>query len=373
MTKNRIYLSPPFMNGKEKEMLIEAFDSNWIAPLGPNVDAFENEIASYLGVEDCCALSSGTSALHLALRVANIKEGDFVVCPSFTFVASANIIMYEKAIPIFIDSDLQSWTMDCNIVEKVFKKYKPKAIIAVDIYGQSCDYEVLQELCKKYNVILIEDSAESLGSKRGDSMLGSFGEMGILSFNGNKIITTSGGGMLLSNNKRNIEKARYLASQARLPELYYEHIDLGFNYRMSNLLAAVGRGQLKNINQFIKKRRKIFNNYFRAFSNKSGIKFLEEAKQCKSNRWLTTLLIDKEKTGFSKDNVIEILQKENIESRPLWKPMHLQPLYKDSKYYKYKSFDVSAYLFKNGVCLPSGASLSLSDQNRIIDIIFSLF
>ena len=372
MKNNRIYLSPPHMGEKERALLLDAFDSNWIAPLGPHVDGFENEMAEYLCVKSTAALSSGSSALHLALKITGIKEGDRVLCPSLTFTASANVILYEKAQPIFVDSDPNTWVLDLAACEKAMQKYNTKALISVDLYGQSCNYNAITDLCGKYNVLLIEDAAEALGADYKGKKCGSFGEMGILSFNGNKIITTSGGGMLVSNNEEYVKKARFLATQARESELHYEHKELGYNYRMSNLLAAVGRGQLEVIDDRVSKRRSIFNRYEKALSHIDGFTFMQEAGYGKSNRWLTTLTVDEKSTGISRTHIIDTLEKENIESRPIWKPMHLQPLYKGADYIIQDNNDVSAKLFNEGLCLPSGSSLLDEEQDKIIDIILSL-
>ena len=371
MKNNRIYLSPPHMGEKERKYLSDAFDSNWIAPLGPHVDGFEKEMAEYLGVKHAAALCSGSSALHLALIIAGIKEGDRVLCPSLTFSASANVILYEKAQPIFIDSDLITWAIDLAACEKAMQKYKPKALISVDLYGQSCNYNAITDLCGKYNVLLIEDAAEALGADYKGKKCGSFGEMGILSFNGNKIITTSGGGMLVSNNEEYIEKAKFLSTQAREPEIHYEHKELGYNYRMSNLLAAVGRGQLEVIGDRVSKRRSIFNRYENALSHIDGFAFMQEADYGQSNRWLTTLTVDENIAGISRTQIIDALEIENIESRPVWKPMHMQPFYKGYEYVTSGNEDVSKKLFEDGLCLPSGSNLSEYDQNRVIDIISS--
>ena len=371
MKNNRIYLSPPHMGGKERALLLDAFDSNWIAPLGPHVNEFEKEMAQYLGVKHAAALCSGSSALHLALIIAGIKEGDRVLCPSLTFSASANVILYEKAQPIFVDSDPNTWVLDLAACEKAMQKYNPKALISVDLYGQSCNYNAITDLCGKYNVLLIEDAAEALGADYKDKKCGSFGKMGILSFNGNKIITTSGGGMLVSNNEEYVKKARFLATQARESELHYEHKELGYNYRMSNLLAAVGRGQLEVIDDRVPKRRSIFNRYEKALSHVDGFTFMQEADFGKSNRWLTTLTVDEKRTGISRTYIIDTLEKENIESRHVWKPMHMQPFYKGYEYVTSGNEDVSKKLFEDGLCLPSGSSLIESDQERIIDIIIN--
>lgn len=359
------------MGAKERNLLTNAFDSNWIAPLGPHVDKFEYEMAEYLGVKHTAALSSGSSALHLALIIAGIKEGDKVLCPSLTFAATANAIMYQKAQPIFLDSNPDTWVVCFNALEKAIKKHKPKAFIPVDLYGQSCDYDAIMTLCNQHNVIVIEDAAEALGADYKDKKCGSFGEMGILSFNGNKIITTSGGGMLASNNEEHIKKAQFLSTQAREPLVHYEHKELGYNYRMSNLLAAVGRGQLEVIEDRVSARRSIFNRYEKAFSRIDGFTFMQKADYGKSNRWLTTLTVDEKITRISRTQIINALEKDDIEARPVWKPMHLQPYYKGYEYVMAVDEDVSKKLFYDGLCLPSGSSLSEIDQNRIIDIILN--
>ena len=391
MASERIYISPPHLSGKELELVKDAFDSNWIAPLGPHVDAFEREMAEYLGIEYAVALSTGTAALHLALMLAEVKEGDTVLCPSLTFSASANVILYERAIPLFLDVNPDTWTLNPEALEIALKKYHPKALISVDLYGQSCDYDSIMELCNKHNVIVIEDAAEALGAeylpcgmnfsdnknnanidaipRGGGKKCGAFGRLGVLSFNGNKIITTSGGGMLVSDDDALVNKAHFLSNQAREPEIHYEHKELGYNYRMSNLLAAVGRGQLRVLDERVKARRKIFQRYFDALSEIDGIEFMPEAPNSKSNRWLTTLTVDPQKTGVNRTQIIEALEKENIEVRPVWKPMHLQPLYKDCEYVTVGGEDVSKRLFENGLCLPSGSNLSPEDQDRVIDII----
>ena len=369
MGNNRIYLSSPHMSPIERELLIGAFDSNWIAPLGPNVDLFESEMAEYIGVKSAAALSSGTAALHLALKILGLKSGDKVICSSLTFAASANAILYEKCVPVFIDSDPNTWNLDIELLEKAITNHKPKALIAVDLYGQSCDYDTINEICKKHGVAIIEDSAEALGSEYKEKKCGAFGDISIFSFNGNKIITTSGGGMLLSNNSAYIKKARFLSTQAREPELHYEHRELGYNYRMSNLLAAVGRGQLQVIDDRVASRRKIFDRYQEALGRIEGIDFMPEAPYCRSNRWLTVLTVDPSKTRVSRTEIINALEKENIESRPVWKPMHLQPLYQGYDYVRINDEDVSRRLFEQGLCLPSGSSLSETDQDRVIDIV----
>lgn len=371
--KKRIYLSPPHLIGNEQKLVDEAFTSNWIAPTGPFIDSFEVAIAKYLDTGFGCALSSGTAALHLALEILGIDSGDKVLCPSLTFAASANVILYKKAIPIFLDVNESDWTIDINLLEKAIKKYKPKALITVDLYGQSCDYSTIIDICKKYRVLVIEDAAEALGSSYKNKKCGSFGDISILSFNGNKIITSSGGGMLLSKKEEYVEKARFLASQARENEVHYEHKELGYNYRMSNILAAIGLGQLQNIELFVRKKRRIFNKYKDALGNIEGFTFMPESKHNRMNRWLTTISINKKITGFGRNDIIKALEKENIESRPVWKPMHLQPLYITYKYLFTNNDDVSKRLFNNGICLPSGVSLTQNDQDTILNIILSLF
>ena len=374
---SRIYLSPPHLSGLEKEFLHEALDSNWIAPLGPQVDLFEEEIANYLDVKAAVALSSGTAALHLALRNLNIQSGDIVLCPSLTFSSSANVILYENAIPVFIDADPKTWNIDCVSLERAIKTCKenrkiPKALITVDLYGQSADYDSIMEICNDNDITVIEDAAEALGSEYKDEKCGTFGKAGIFSFNGNKIVTTSGGGMLVSNDEKFVDQARFLSTQAREPEIHYEHKELGYNYRMSNLLAAVGRGQLAVLDEKVKSKQGIFSRYKSALGDIEGIEFMPIASYGISNCWLTTLLINDIVAGFDRDSVIAALENEDIESRPIWKPMHLQPLYKEFDYYKSEEGDISKSLFNNGICLPSGTSLSIDDQERIIDIILSI-
>ncbi|NQU86498.1 MAG: DegT/DnrJ/EryC1/StrS family aminotransferase [Mariniphaga sp.] len=369
--KNKIYLSPPHMGSMECDLLMEAFDSNWIAPLGPHVDNFEDEIAKYIGIDHAAALSSGTAALHLALKVLVIKPGDKVLCSSLTFAASANAIMYENCFPVFIDSDPSTWNLNVNLIERAIIRHNPRALIAVDLYGQSCDYGTISQICKKHNVAVIEDSAEALGAEYKGQKCGAFGDISAFSFNGNKIITTSSGGMFLSDNEEYVEKARFLATQAREPEIHYEHKELGNNYRMSNLLAAVGRGQLQVLDQRVDARRAIFTRYYHALAQIEGIDFMPEADYGKSNRWLTTLTINPQITGIDRTQIIQALEKENIEARPVWKPMHLQPLYKDCEYITKDRRDISRELFVKGLCLPSGSSLGELDQDRVIDIILS--
>lgn len=373
----RILLSSPHMSaeGYEEKYVKEAFDTNWIAPLGANVDGFEKELAEYVGVKSAAAVSSGTAAIHLALRLLNIEQNDFVFCSTFTFVATANPILYEKAIPVFIDSEPESWNMSPQALKSAFEyasniKKMPKAVIVVHLYGQSAKIDEILEICDMYGVPIIEDSAESLGSTFKNKKSGTHGKFGVYSFNGNKIITTSGGGMLVSDDDSLIEKARFLATQARDKADHYEHSQLGFNYRMSNICAGIGRGQLKVIDERIEARRKNFKKYQNALGTFEGVTFMPEINSSFSNRWLTTIIIDEKKIGISSGKIIEHLNELNIETRPLWKPMHLQPIFKNSLFFNHNdSQDVAKNLFETGICLPSGSNLTDLDIKKVIDSI----
>ncbi|PGS10656.1 pyridoxal phosphate-dependent aminotransferase [Bacillus cereus] len=373
--KKRIYLSSPHMSGYEQEYINEAFDTNWIAPLGPNVDGFEQEFASSVGIGYAAAVSSGTAAIHLALRLLNVQRGDKVFCSSFTFIASANPIIYLGAEPIFIDSDFETWNMSPQALERAFcdadkEKRLPKAVIVVHLYGQSAKMDEILALCDKYNVPVIEDAAESLGSTYKGKASGTLGEFGIYSFNGNKIITTSSGGMLVSNEIEAIQKARFLATQARDPAAHYQHSELGYNYRMSNILAGIGRAQLKVLKERVKARRCIFEYYYKELSYIPGLNFMPELENSCSNRWLTTLTLDEKKISTSITQLIELLSAENIEARPLWKPLHMQPFFKGARYYPHsESSHVSEQLFKIGICLPSGSNMVEEDQQRVVQCI----
>ena len=366
--KKTIYLSPPHLNGEEINFIQDAIDSNWIAPLGPHVDQFENEMAEYIGINYATALSSGTAALHLALNVIGVKSDDYVFCSDLTFVATVNAIKYLDAKPIFIDSEESSWNMCPKSLEKAFKKYHPKAIIVSDIYGQSADYNSISEICNNYQVPIIEDAAESLGAEYNDRKCGSFGDMSILSFNGNKIITTSGGGMLLSNNQDYITKAKKLATQSKEEAIHYQHTQIGYNYRMSNILAALGRAQLKSLNNYVDKRRSIFEYYYNNLKDINDITFMPEIKDGKSSRWLSVILL-KEKTYDDIGKPIKVFEKEGIETRPIWKPMHLQPIFFGTPLYHNLLNPLSKDLFDHGLCLPSGSSLTNNDMDKIIDIL----
>jgi len=374
-SSKRIYLSPPHMGEKEQQFIKEAFDHNWIAPVGPNINLFERELEEYVGAKGAVALSSGTAAIHLALRCIGIEKGDTVFCSTFTFVASANPIVYEGAEPIFIDSDLETWNMSPIALERAFVDAEqsgklPKAVIVVNLYGQSANMDPIIEICNRYNVPIIEDAAESLGATYKGKASGTIGKFGIYSFNGNKIITTSNGGMLVSDDIEALNKARHWSTQAKDPFNYYHHTEVGYNYRLSNILAGIGRGQLMVLNDRIKTRSKIFNKYFDELSSLEGIEFLLEAPYGKSNHWLTVLTIDPSITGTSAEKMIDVLEEQNIEARRVWKPMHLQPIYSHCKYYPHKSGgSVSDILFANGICLPSGSNLTTEEQDRIIHFV----
>jgi pyridoxal phosphate-dependent aminotransferase EpsN len=368
---NRIYLSPPHLGEEELRLVEEAFASNWIAPLGPQVDAFEKEVAAYLGVGHAAALSSGTAAMHLALLLTGLQPGDEVLCSTFTFSASANPVVYERGNPVFIDCDPRTWNIDPGLLEEELKSCAargrlPRAVIVVDLYGQSADYDPIIETCARYQVPIIEDAAEALGATYRDRKAGSMGRMSVLSFNGNKIITTSGGGMLVSSDRTLIERARFLATQARDPALHYQHSTIGYNYRMSNILAAIGRGQMKVLEDRITTRRKNFQQYKSALSDLPGLEFMPEAEYGRSTRWLTCITIDAEKFGATKEELRLALEEENIESRPVWKPLHLQPVFAECRA---RVGTVAENIFERGLCLPSGSSLRAGDIERVTEVV----
>ncbi|MFQ6178951.1 aminotransferase class I/II-fold pyridoxal phosphate-dependent enzyme [Bacillus paranthracis] len=378
MGNKKIYLSPPHMSGNELKYINEAFEQNWIAPLGPNVDIFEEQIAKYIGVKSAAAVSAGTAAIHLALQILGVGRGDSVFCSSLTFAASANPIIYQGAEPVFIDSELDTWNMSPAALETAFKDAEtigklPKAVIVVHLFGQSAKMDEIMSICNKYNVPVIEDSAESLGTTYKGKQTGSFGEFGIFSFNGNKIITTSGGGMLVSNDEIAIQKARFLSTQARDPAVHYEHSHIGFNYRMSNIIAGIGRAQLEVINDRVKARRDIFSRYKEALGEIPGITFMPEFKDAVPNRWLSACLIDEEVIGITYLDIIEALTAENIEARPIWKPLHKQPVFEGTKYYTHSQTEnISEKLFSQGLCLPSGSSMTKEEQKKVIEVIQSV-
>jgi dTDP-4-amino-4,6-dideoxygalactose transaminase len=372
--KQRIWLSSPHMGGTEEGFVKEAFDSNWIAPLGPNVDGFESDLQDFVGVDHAAVLTSGTAAIHLALVILGVKAGDEVLVSSFTFSGSINPVIYQGATPVMIDSESSTWNMDPVLLEKaiadrILLGKKPKALILVHLYGMPAQWDEIKTICTKYEIPIIEDAAEALGSVYKGRQLGSLGDIGILSFNGNKIITTSGGGALLSSNKEWVEKVRFLATQARDPAVHYEHSEIGYNYRMSNVLAGIGRGQMEVLNQRVEQKRDV-NKFYRELLDIEGVSFLTEPSQdFFSNYWLTTIIMDKDITGFKAEDLRQHWLKENIEARPLWKPMHKQIAY--NQYPSYTN-GTSENLFKNGLCLPSGSNLTQSEFDRI-SVSFSNF
>ncbi len=366
-TNRRIYLSPPHLGGKEIDYVHDAFSSNWIAPIGPHVDAFEKEFCQATGARYAAAVSSGTAALHLAAILAGVKSGDEVLCSTFTFAGSAFPVVYQGARPVFIDAEERSWNMDPQLVEKAVKARLKKgkrvrAAIVVHLYGQSANLDPIMDICKRYDITLIEDAAESLGATYKGKCTGTLGRIGIFSFNGNKIVTTSGGGMLVSRDKKIVDKARFFATQARDSAPHYEHSHIGYNYRLSNICAAIGRGQLAVLQERIETKRRIFDFYRERLSGIHGISFMPEAAWGKSNRWLTCLTIDPGKAGFASEDARRALEKENIESRPLWKPMHLQPVFSGAPAFVN---GVSEKLFAHGLCLPSGTALTDEDLDRV--------
>lgn len=370
MEIKKIYLSSPHMSDERYEMdyVKQAFDTNWIAPLGPNVDGFENEFAQKVDITAAAALNTGTAAIHLALKAAGVGEGDIVFCQSLTFSGSANPIIYLNAVPVFIDSDYETWNMSCEALEEAFRKYpNVKAVLPVHLYGLSADIDKIKELCVKYGAVLIEDAAESLGTYYKSKHTGTFGDYGVFSFNGNKIITTSGGGMLVSDNDEMIKKARFWASQSRDKARHYQHSELGYNYRMSNINAGIGRGQLKVLEKRVAKKKYIFEFYKKELSKLEGINFMPINKWNEPNYWLSAAVLNGEVRPI---DIMEALEKENIESRPIWKPMHMQPYFEE---YDYIGKDVSEKLFKNGICLPSDTKMTDDDLNRICKIIKRLW
>lgn len=367
----RIYLSPPHMGGKEMKYIQEAFDTNWIAPLGPNVDAFERELCDYIGIKHGLALSSGTAAVHLALKYLGVDQGDYVFCSNFTFVGSCNPIMYLNAVPVFIGSEAESWNMSPIALEKAFHWAKkqnkmPKVVIIVDLYGQSADYENLLPICEHYGASVIEDAAEALGATYRGRKCGTFGHINILSFNGNKIITTSGGGMIVSDDEKAIGKMRFWATQAREDEIHYEHKEIGYNYRMSNICAGIGRGQLQILDRRISEKKEVRRRYEEGLKD-LPIKFMPEFKKGNFNYWLTVITISKD-CKITPEDIIVALEKENIESRPVWKPMHMQPVFKDYMFfYEDNNVNNEQRLFERGICLPSGSALTDIEQKLIIE------
>lgn len=398
-TRTRIFLSPPHIGEYEQRFIAEAFDSNYVAPLGPQVDAFEREFAEYVGIRHCLALSSGTAAMHLALRILGVGPGDEVIASSLTFIGSVTPVIFQGADLVFVDCDRSSWNMDPDLLQEALKDCKkrgklPKAVVPTDLYGQCFDYERILKICEDYGVPVVADAAEALGAKRrpkGENFevsAGAGAKVAIFSFNGNKIITTSGGGMLASDNKELIDHARKLSQQARENFPHYEHEEIGYNYRMSNILAAIGRGQLRVLDERVKRKRDIFEYYRQALGELPGIEFMPEPEWSRSNRWLTVVLITPEEFGADRETVRLALEKENIEARPVWKPMHMQPVFDvlgrkalglrlkaGQKKERYKARvvggEVAEDLFNRGLCLPSGTQMTEEDLNRVVATLLS--
>ena len=374
MHQNRIYISPPHMSPRSRALLLEAFDSNWIAPLGPHVDMLEEEFAQKIGVARAVALSSGTAALHLALVALGVGPGDEVLTSTLTFAATANAIRYVGATPVFIDSDEETWNMDPGLLAEELdaaarRGKPPKAVITVDLYGQCCDYGPILDICRRHDVPVIEDAAEALGATYRGTPAGNFGTIGCFSFNGNKIITASSGGMLVSPRADIAEKIHHLATQARDPAVHYQHSQIGYNYRLSNLLAAVARGQLEVLEDRVDSRRANFRFYEENLGEWPGLSFMPQIADGRSTRWLTCLTVDPQLFGATREDIRLALEAENIESRPVWKPMHLQPLNADCRT---RGGDVARRLFEEGLCLPSGSNLGHEDRRRIVDIVRSV-
>ena len=370
---SRIYLSPPHLAGDELTALERALRSNWIAPLGPEVDAFEQEFAAVVGTRGAAALSSGTAALHLAVRLLGVKPGDEVLCPTLTFAATANAVIYEGALPVFVDCDAATWNIDPILLRQELadcagRGLLPAAVITVDALGQSADHDPILDVCAEYGVPVIEDAAEALGATYRNRPLGGFGRFGVFSFNGNKILTTSGGGMLVSDDLEALARARYLAAQARAPAPHYEHTEVGFNYRMSNLLAAVGRAQLAVLDRRVAEKRQVFQWYQDRLGGQQGVELMPEADYGRATRWLTCVLFDPESFGASTEDVRLALEGEDIEARPVWKPLHLQPVYSGRRV---RGGQVSEAIFERGLCLPSGSALLEEDVDRICGLVLA--
>ena len=368
---SRVYLSPPDVGDRERAALLEAFDSGWIAPVGPQLDAFERELAAQVGVDHVLAVSSGTAALHLALLLIGVGPGDEVLVPTFTFVATANTVRYLGARPVFVDCEASTWQVDPDLVAaeleaRALRGRLPAAVVSVDLYGQGADYDRLAAACDRYSVPLVEDAAEAIGATYRGRPLGGFGAAGVFSFNGNKIITTSSGGALVSASGDLVARARHLSTQAREPEVHYQHVDLGFNYRMSNLLAALGLAQLRDLPRRIERRRAVNQRYRDALGALPGISFMPWAEYGEPNYWLSCILVDPEQCGHSRDDLCRLLETQDIESRPTWKPLHLQPLYAEAPVV---GGAVAESIFARGLCLPSGSNLADDDQARVVGIV----
>lgn len=367
----KIYLASPHLSGDEQKYIQQAFETNWIAPLGPNVNQFEYELADYVGIQHAVALSSGTAAIHLGLKALGVGKGDVVFCSTLTFSASCNPILYEGATPVFIDSEPETWNMCPQALKRAFQDYKPKAVIVVHLYGQNAKIDEIKAICDAYEVPILEDAAESLGTTYKGKASGTHGEIGIYSFNGNKIITTSGGGMLISNHQDMVEKVRFWATQSREQARHYEHKELGYNYRMSNVLAGIGRGQLEVLSTRIAQKKAIFKRYEEAFKEMEGLEMMPISIEGEPNYWLSCALVLPE-TDLQALDLIEALEEKNIESRPIWKPMHLQPIFKRYPYYQSAEHSVSEAIFNRGICLPSDTKMTIQEQNKVISIIQSV-
>jgi pyridoxal phosphate-dependent aminotransferase EpsN len=376
MKNDTIYLSSPHMCGLEQQYVNDAFSSNWIAPLGPHVNAFESELAAYVGVRAAAALSAGTAAVHLGLKLLGVRAGDTVFCSSLTFAASANPIAYEHATPVFIDSEPESWNMSPAALEAALRDADrenrlPQAVIIADLYGQSADIDALTELCDRYEVPILEDAAEALGATYKGSKSGGHGHLSVFSFNGNKIITTSGGGALVGNDVEAITKARFLATQARDTARHYEHTEIGYNYRMSNVCAAIGRGQMTVLDQRVEEKRRVFDRYARSIGSIPGITMMPESRDGRSTRWLSVATVNPRRSGITNIDIMDALAAENIEARPVWKPMHLQPVFSGCRYYPHsQDTDISASLYRDGICLPSGTNMNEDDMARVLTCIY---
>jgi len=375
MNNHRIYLSPPHLCGRESQRLMQVLDSNWVAPVGPELEEFESRMAARISVDHALAVSSGTAALHLALRCLDLQEDEEVLCSTLTFCASANPIAYERAKPVFIDSDNVSWNLDPNLLEEELrscarKKKLPRAIIVVDVFGQSADMDAIGAIAESYEIPVIEDAAEALGAEYRGKPAGSSAWASFFSFNGNKIITTGGGGMLCSNDEDFVAKASHLSTQARDPAPHYQHSSIGYNYRMSNLLASVGLAQLEVLDDYVEARRQVFNFYSEALCSYPGISFMPEANYGKSSRWLTVMLVDEVKFGCSAEEIRQRLEAANIEARPVWKPLHLQPVF---DHCRSRGGEVAVNLFRTGLCLPSGSAMSEDQLRRVTRAIQSCF
>lgn len=376
MSANKVYLSPPHMNGEEMKYIQQAFETNWIAPLGYNVDCLEDSVKKYVGMPEALAVSSGTAAMHLALKYLNVGRGDFVFCSDITFAASCNPIVYQQAQPVFIDSDEESWCLSPELLSKALEEHRrnnklPKAVIVVDLYGLPARYEAILDICSQYGVPVIEDAAEALGSSYQGRLCGSFGDINVLSFNANKIITTSGGGMVLAKEKNAIEKMKFWATQSREKARHYEHAEIGYNYRLSNICAGIGRGQMESIETFVEARRRIFDRYVKELSH-LPVSFYPQIDGALPNCWLSVMRLNQD-CGIEVNWIIDTLGEANIESRPFWKPMHMQPVFEQCAFYSNGTVPIGEQLFASSICLPSGSALSEEEQMKIIELIKSCF